>query len=267
MTEQDLTITKIPASQISADEEFNCRGKIAPIDVHELAQDIKRQGLISPIIVRRLGDGYSVVAGFRRFKACLMVGLAEIPCIVRELTEADARVLNLTENLQRKSLNMLQEAKAVFNLFGAGLQEDEISKRLGMSRAWVQVRSMLLRLPEEIQKLAAAGLFNQTQIRDLFMMSEEEQIEAIRRAKDSTYKKQPLIPKKKYQDLTRARTRSRPECFALQEHIRKQLGPNLATRVLAWAAGEISTIDLEITLNEYARLLDKKYVSIGHVLF
>jgi ParB family chromosome partitioning protein len=256
-------VEQIKMADLTADDNFNCRGKIVPFDVLNLAADIKRQGLISPIVVRpRPEGGYAVVAGFRRYYAHKLNKAEVISCIVREhLTEADAKILNLSENLQRKDLNMIQEANAIRGLRLEGLTEQQLADRLGVSRTWVQVRLDLLGLPEEVQKMAAAGIFNQTHIRDLARMSESELIEAVHRAKalQSNVNNRELLVKRK-NDPSRATARNRVACFAMQDHIRKHIGNNLATRTLAWAAGEISTVEFELTLKEHGQSVGRKYI-------
>ena len=162
------TIKQIPLDDIHADAEFNCRGDILPIDVHDLALDIKERGLLQPVIVSpyteeqeaETGYKYRLIAGFRRFTAHRVIQEKRILCIIRPdmVDEAEARLLNLTENTQRKDLNILQEARALTGLRALGVGEFDIAKRLGKSRGWVQVRCILLKLPEELHQEAAAGL-------------------------------------------------------------------------------------------------------------
>lgn len=251
----NLVPLDIELGRLHADVEFNCRGEFKPNDVIDLARTMKEQGLLQPITVRpydekrraETGYDYGIVAGYRRHMAARVLGWPTIPCIVREgLSDVDARLLNLGENLQRKELNILQEAKALLNLKCAGLKQEDVAIRLNQSRGWVQVRFYLLEFPPEIQQEAAAGLLTQQQIRELYTMpSNRMRIEAVKRIKDAKIngEKIPKIKAKKLSTMAK-KVRDRGEIFALMDHIQENIGNNIGTRALAWAAGEISDNDI-----------------------
>jgi ParB family chromosome partitioning protein len=262
-----MEVREINISEIFADDDFNCRGAIAPIDVVDLAKDIEVNGLMQPVVVMPLLEGdkgyaegfrYQLVAGYRRAKAHAVLQRTSIPCTIKEhLSEADARFLNLSENIQRKDLNILQEAKAIQKIKDLGVSETECGERLNQSRGWAQVRYMLLDLPPEIQDEVANKVFTQTQIRDLYSILNKygvkECMEAAKTMKEqkATGKRTVSVnPDKKKTDAKRHR--KRPEIFNMQEIIQKPLGNNLATRALAWAAGEITTHELFVNIRETA---------------
>src|ERR1019366_295766 len=138
--------------EIFSDEEFNCRGFIAPSDVVDLARDIASEGLLSPIVVQPAGDVtehkmprgkfWRIIAGHRRYAAMFLINKTPmIPCIVRTgLNPVKALILNLGENNNRKSLNILQEARALERLKNQGLGQTEIAQALKVPRPWVQTR-------------------------------------------------------------------------------------------------------------------------------
>jgi ParB family chromosome partitioning protein len=107
---------------IRVDTDFNCRGAITPISVHELANNIRTAGLIEPVVVRpydKDGFKYDLVAGFRRTQAFKNLRAnepekySEIPVVIKNVTLAEAKILNLIENIHREDLNILQEARAL----------------------------------------------------------------------------------------------------------------------------------------------------------
>ena len=135
----------------------NGHSRLAPAALGELKASIAAQGILQPVIVRPLEDsGFELVSGHRRLECARQLGLAEVPAQIMSLTEAEAREVQLVENLQRESLTPLDEAEAV-----AGLLElvslDEAAARLGRSRGYLLGRMLLNRLPQEAKLALAAG--------------------------------------------------------------------------------------------------------------
>ena len=162
---EDYIIYDIDMSEIQHDDEFNCRGKIAPFDVMDLVPDIKARGLDTPILLKRTPEGpkkFKIIAGHRRHAACKMLQWLKIPARIKEkLQPLEENIINLTENLKRQNLNMVQEARGLIAFKKFKWTEAMIAEKVGMSRGWVQVRLMLLDLPLDVQAQAAAGLMNQ----------------------------------------------------------------------------------------------------------
>ena len=254
------TLVSIPLSEILADDDFNCRGKIVPIDVVDLAKDIQERGLIQPVTVAPYIEGsykYRLIAGFRRFSAHLVIQRSEIDAIIREdmIDEKECRFFNLSENLQRTDLTIMQEARALQHLQAVGVGEHDAADRLNKSRGWIQVRYLLLKLPKEVQKEVEAGFIKQTQIRELYSLYKNHSIEklyaAVRKIKDAkimgrdlvTVDPDKLSPKAK-------RIRKRPEIFEMMAHVVQYADNGLHTRCLAWCAGEINDDELFDSLQE-----------------
>lgn len=149
----------------------------------ELAESIRAQGVIQPLIVSDLGDGgYEIVAGERRWRAAQRVGLSEVPVVVREAVgDREMLELALVENLQRTDLDALEEAQAFHSLATEhGLSHEEIGHRVGRSRPAISNSLRLLQLPEEIQQLLREGKLTAGQARPLLALTGEEQLRLAR---------------------------------------------------------------------------------------
>lgn len=153
--------------------------------LEELAESIRAQGIIQPLIVAATGDEtYLIVAGERRWRAARRAGLTEVPVVIREVND-DRHLLELAlvENLQRADLNPIEEAEALLALQGFGLQHEEIASRVGKSRSSVSNSLRLLRLPEDVRDLMRSGALTAGQARPLLALaSEEAQVALAERA-------------------------------------------------------------------------------------
>lgn len=124
----------------------------------ELADSIKQQGIIQPIIVEKEGGRYTIIAGERRFRAARMAGLFEIPVIIRKYTDEEKLEAALIENIQRENLNAIEEARGYHMLMNTlNLNQDEVAKKVGKKRSTVANSLRLLNLPEDIQTSLAEG--------------------------------------------------------------------------------------------------------------
>lgn len=154
-----MNIQTIPVTSIDADSDRNCRGFFTVVDVRDLARDIDNNGLLQAVVVRPKGDRYELVAGFRRFMAVARILRWEtIAANVVSVDDAQAARLNLTENLQRKSLNPVEEARAIESLYPENrFSLVDAGRELGRDPHWVQARRHVLKLSPELQKKFAAG--------------------------------------------------------------------------------------------------------------
>ena len=122
--------------------------------LQELAQSIRATGIIQPLLVRRRGGLFELVAGERRWRAAQMAGLTRVPAIVREIPDENLLELALIENIQRQELNAIEEANAYRRLIESlGLTQDEVAKRVGRDRTFITNYLRILKLPNEIQSL------------------------------------------------------------------------------------------------------------------
>jgi ParB family chromosome partitioning protein len=123
--------------------------------LEELAQSIRSNGVIQPLLVRRVGDErYQLVAGERRWRAAQRAGLLRVPCVVKEIPEDKMLELALVENIQRQELNAIEEAQAYKRLIETlGFTQEMVAQRVGRDRTFITNYLRLLRLPEDIQQL------------------------------------------------------------------------------------------------------------------
>ncbi len=158
---------------------YQSRTDIEDRELKELAYSIKKQGIIHPLVVRKRGAKYEIIAGSRRYYACKSLGLKELPVVVRDLGDEDALVFSMIENLQRQDLNPLEEAQGFKRLTEEFmLTHEQISKAVGKNRTTVVNSLRLLKLPEEIQQALRSRRISSSQARTLLSFkSEKEQLE------------------------------------------------------------------------------------------
>ncbi|MGZ5444466.1 MAG: ParB/RepB/Spo0J family partition protein [Thermoanaerobaculia bacterium] len=152
-------LAMIPIDQISSNP-YQPRKTFNDASIEELARSVREHGIIQPIVVTRIGDHkYRLVAGERRFRAAQKAGLDSIPVVIKEtMADGDALQIALIENIQREDLNPIEEAYAYHQLHEEfQLTQEEISKRVGKERSTVANFLRLLKLPDSVKKLLAAG--------------------------------------------------------------------------------------------------------------
>ena len=150
----DQTIQMVPISQILANQ-FQPRKLFVQEDLESLAESIKENGILQPILVRRKGDGvYELIAGERRLRAAKLANLSKVPVIIRNSKNDESTILALVENLQRKDLNPIEEAKAYSQLIEQfGLTQEQVAEKVGRERSSVANILRLVSLPSDIQRL------------------------------------------------------------------------------------------------------------------
>ncbi|MCA0402810.1 MAG: ParB/RepB/Spo0J family partition protein, partial [Proteobacteria bacterium] len=132
---------------------YQPRVSFAEDSLQELADSIKSQGLIEPLVVRELAlNRYEIIAGERRYRAAILIGLHEVPCMIGNYTDEQAAAVTLIENIQRQELNLLEEAGGYRRLFDEfHFQQDEIALLVGKSRSHIANVLRLLSLEKEVQ--------------------------------------------------------------------------------------------------------------------
>ena len=152
--------------------------------INALAESIKSQGMVQPIIVRDAGDGYEIVAGERRWRAAQRAEVTTIPAIVRPLDERESMIVALAENVAREDLNPVEQARAYAILIDElDLSQTEIARRVGKSRPAVANTMRLLELPDEVLDMIAGGKLSEGHGRALLLTGgNDERIALARRA-------------------------------------------------------------------------------------
>src|SRR5437763_1761285 len=167
----DDILLEVPLDQIEASQS-QPRKFFNPETLDELAASIRASGVIQPVIVRRRGAGYQLIAGERRWRAARQAGLEHIPAIVRDATDAQSLELALVENLLREDLNPIDEAEAYEKLLGQfGWTQEELAGRIGRDRSSIANSLRLLRLPEEIQADLRGGRLTMGHARALLALT------------------------------------------------------------------------------------------------
>lgn len=126
--------------------------------LEELAQSIKENGVLQPVLVRQIGSRFQIVSGERRFRASKIAGLRHIPAVIRKLSEEQTLLAGLIENIQRQDLNPVEEARTLKDiLLNFGLTHDQLADKVGRSRSALTNRLRLLQLPFDVQLLIIEG--------------------------------------------------------------------------------------------------------------
>ena len=155
---------------------YQPRKEFSKEKIEELAQSIKENGLIQPIIVRQSPViGYEILAGERRYRASIAAGLSEVPVIIKNLSDQDMMIHSIIENLQREDLNPIEEAKAYQSLIDKGYTHADIAEKMGKSRPYITNLVRLLTLPDFILTEVEAGKLSQAHARLLIQLSTNEQ--------------------------------------------------------------------------------------------
>lgn len=207
------------------------RKEFDEVRLEELALSIKEHGIVQPVIVRKVGDGYELVAGERRWRAAQLAGLTKVPALVREFTEAERMEIALIENLQREDLNPLEEAEAYRALMDAfGLTQEALAKRLGRSRSQVANTLRLLQLPDRVQEEIRAGRLSMGHAKVLGGVEDPAELVALAEKVVSeglsVRELEELLRPREKRERPRAKVRAKlpPDLAAVERRLREQLG-------------------------------------------
>lgn len=148
--------------------------------LNELASSIKEHGIIQPLVLRRLGDKYEIIAGERRYKAAQLAGLTEVPAIISNIDDNKSAEIALVENVQRRNLNSLEEAKSYKMILDKeGLTQDELAKKIGVSQSTIANKLRLLNLTSEAQDALMNDKISERHARSLLSVSDPEKQKAL----------------------------------------------------------------------------------------
>jgi ParB family chromosome partitioning protein len=146
----------------------------------QLQQSIKSNGILQPILVRRLPDGYQIIAGERRWRAAQLLGMLKVPVIIRDVPEDKILELSLIENIQREELTPIEEAEAYNELIARmGLTQQEVADRVGKDRSSIANYLRLLKLPPKIKEMVMQGLISMGHCRTLLGLDDAKEQEKV----------------------------------------------------------------------------------------
>ena len=172
-----LSVTQIALDDLTPGQ-YQPRTKMHKSTLEELSQSIKEQGVLQPLIVRRLASGrFEIVVGERRWRASQLAGIATVPAIVKDLNNDETAKIALIENLQREDLNALDQARGLFRLQREfNLSQEDLASSVGKSRSTVTNLLRLLKLTLEVQTFLEEGKIEMGHARSLLTLDESEQI-------------------------------------------------------------------------------------------
>ena len=172
---EEASLKKLPVEKILPGM-YQPRSHMDPDALQELADSIKAQGLVQPVVERRLtAGGYELIAGERRWRAAQLAGMHEVPAIIREIPDQAAAAMSLIENIQREDLNALEEALALRRLIDEfGLTHQQTAEAVGRSRATVTNLLRLLELVPEVKKMLEERKMEMGHARALLALTQEK---------------------------------------------------------------------------------------------
>ena len=234
---------------------YQPRKEFSKEKIEELAQSIKENGLIQPIIVRQSPViGYEILAGERRYRASIAAGLSEVPVIIKNLSDQDMMIHSIIENLQREDLNPIEEAKAYQSLIDKGYTHADIAEKMGKSRPYITNLVRLLTLPDFILTEVEAGKLSQAHARLLIQLSTDEQKKLLYRIQTedlSVRQVEHLLKEEKNKKKSKEKNHFIKE---EEENLKKLLGLDVQIRLQKKEAGKI-TISFH-NQEEYQRFIN-----------
>jgi ParB family chromosome partitioning protein len=263
-----LIPTPVPESEGGAVQEIGVdeirpnslqpRQVFADDKLAEMAESIRAHGILQPVVVRSIVGGYELVAGERRWRAAQMAGVATIPAVVRELSEAEMVEIALIENIQREDLNPLEEAEAFRVLISEyGLTQEQLSQRVGKSRSHIANLMRLLNLSPQVQEYVSRGTISMGHARALLALAKPEaQIAACEEILNkglSVRQTEELLRRPVRQTPIRKRAAPDPWLRDLEANLEQ----TLSTKVRIRTSGEGGRIEIEyFSADELERLIE-----------
>ena len=148
----------------------------------ELSESIKQHGIIQPLVLRRLGNKYEIIAGERRFKAATMAGLRQVPAIISDIDDNKSAEIALVENIQRRNLTPIEEAKSYKNLLDRGyMTQEQLAEKMGVSQSSIANKLRLLNLAPEVQDALLQEKISERHARSLLVLPKDEQADWLQK--------------------------------------------------------------------------------------
>lgn len=223
--------------------KYQPRREMDPQLLQELADSIRAQGVIQPLIVRPIGDQYEIIAGERRWRAAQLAGLSEVPVIVRQIPDEAAVAIALIENIQRENLNPIEEAIALQRLLEEfGMTHQQVAEAVGKSRTTVTNLLRLLALPNEVKAMLERRQLEMGHARTLVTLPESAQLETAQMIVArglSVRETENLVRRIQNPDVKSSKRSIDPDIVRLQENLTKQLRMRVAIQCNAKGKGKL----------------------------
>ncbi len=233
--------------------------------LRELADSIEQHGLIQPVVLRKADRGYEIVAGERRYRAARLIGLKELPCIVKTLTDEENMLLAIIENMQREDLNPIEEAEGLKQMIDKyGLTQEQVSVSVGKSRPYITNSLRLLKLPEYVRNLTAEGRISMGHARALAgVKDKDKQISLAGRAAEEGLSVR-QIEKLAAADGGKKKPLQKKEAKSPDEkRVEEDLKQSLGTKVNLTRRGSKGRIEIEFYSDEELERLIEMLRSLG----
>jgi len=252
---QEIDIKKIVANDKQPRRDFD------ELKLDELAESMKQHGVLQPVILRKKGNAFELVAGERRWRAAAKAGLEKIPAIIKELSDAEVMEIALIENLQREDLNPIEEAMAYKTLMDDfGLTQEELSKRVGRSRSQIANTVRLLNLDKEIQELVIQNKLTAGHARALLSIQDVRARIGLARKisqEDLSVRETEQLAKKLSEERKKAQRQKSQEINPVILDITERLQRALGTRVKIKGSEKRGKIEIEFySGDELERILE-----------
>lgn len=168
-------ILQVPIEDIIPNR-FQPRLNFDDSSLQELAASIKEHGIIQPLVLRKTGDKYEIIAGERRYKASQIAGLASVPAIITQMDDKKSAEVAIVENIQRRDLSSIEEARSYKSLLDKGyLTQEDLAKQMGISQSQISNKLRLLSLTEEVQQALMEGKISERHARSLLQVTNPEE--------------------------------------------------------------------------------------------
>lgn len=232
---QNIALKKIKPNEEQARKYFDEE------KINELAESIKEYGILQPLVLRKDGNDYIIIAGERRYRAAKQAGLGEVPALIKDVSKEDADKISLIENIQRQDLNPIEEAlgyKSIMQEYS--LTQEELAEAIGKSRQYIGNTVRILKLDERIIDLLEKGVLTMSHAKLLLSIKDKDQQykEAVRIVESGSSVKETenRISKKKNQ-------KENADIFI--ENVRQNLSSALGTKVNFRGNGKVKKIEIE----------------------
>ena len=224
--------------------KYQPRTRMDKESLDNLAQSIKSQGIIQPILVRPVAGGkFEIIAGERRWRAAKLAGLAQVPVLVREVADHAALAMALIENIQREELNPLEEAAGISRLIkDFSMTHQSAADAVGRSRSALSNLLRLLNLPQPVQELLYSGKLEMGHARALLGLTGNQQLDAARRIAEhgSSVREAERLVAALLRPPAAKKRRSNRDVLRLQEELSEQLGTKVEIKPGKKGAGKLT---------------------------